>query len=140
MAIYSIATPYILINSVDLTDHLKDVTLTYEADETETTASNTVALGGNKSYIAGLKSWKIDATIQQDYAAAKTDATLFPLVGAAPFAVLIKPVNTTVSATNPSFAGNVILTSYPPMTGAVGELAVVKITLRGTGALTRATA
>jgi len=138
MAAYVIATPYILINSVDLTDHLKDVTLTYEADEIDATSSGSSVT--HKAFIAGLKSWKIDATIQQDYAAAKTDATLFPLLGAAAFPVLLKPVNAAVGATNPSFAGNCILTSYPPMAGAVGELATVKITLKGTGALTRATA
>jgi len=135
MAVYCIATPQITINTVDLSDHLKDVSLTYEADEIETTSSGDTS----KEFIAGLKSWKVDATLQQDYAASEVDATLFPLVGAAPFAVILKPTSAATAATNPKFTGNCILTSYPPMSGAVGELATVKITMRGSGALTRAT-
>lgn len=135
MAIYYISTPTISINTVDLSDHLKDVSLTYEADEIETTASGDTS----KEFIAGLKSWKIDATLQQDHAAGETDATLFDLVGAAAFAVTLKATSAATSATNPKFSGNCILTSYPPISGAVGDLSTTKITLRGSGALTRAT-
>ena len=133
MAIYYIATPQITINAVDLTEYLKDVALTYEADEIETTASG----DASKEFIAGLKSWKVDATLNQDYTALKVDATLFALVGAAPFAVILKPSVAAKGANNPEFTGNCILTSYPPMAGAVGELATVKFTMRGTGALAR---
>lgn len=136
MAIYYISTPTITINSVDLSDHLKDVSLTYEADELDTTASGDTS----KEFIAGLKSWKIDATLQQDHASGETDATLFSLVGAAPFAVTLKPTSAATETSNPQFSGNCILTSYPPLSGAVGELSITKITLRGTGTLTRATA
>lgn len=136
MAIYYISTPTITINSVDLSDHLKDVSLTYEADELDSTASGDTS----KEFIAGLKSWKIDATLQQDHATGETDATLFSLVGAAPFAVTLKPTSAATGTSNPQFSGNCILTSYPPLSGAVGELSITKITLRGTGTLTRATA
>jgi len=133
MAVYCIATPQITINTVDLSEYLKDVSLTYEADELETTASGDTS----KEFIAGLKSWKVDATVNQDYTASKVDATLFPLVGAAPFAVVLRPTSAIKGANNPEFTGNCILTSYPPMSGAVGEVATVKFTMRGTGALTR---
>lgn len=133
MAVYCIATPQITINTVDLSEYLKDVSLTYEADELETTASGDTS----KEFIAGLKSWKVDATVNQDYTASKVDATLFPLVGAAPFAVVLRPTSAIKGANNPEFTGNCILTSYPPMSGAVGEVATVKFTMRGTGALAR---
>jgi predicted secreted protein len=139
MAIYYVATPQITVGDspVDLSDHLLEATLTYEADEIETTSSGTATT--TKSYIAGLKSWKVDATFQQDYAASKVDATLEPLVGAAPFAVTLKPTSAAKSATNPEYSGDCILTSYPCMSGKVSELATVKVTFRGTGALGRAT-
>ena len=133
MAVYCIATPQITINTVDLSEYLKDVSLTYEADELETTASGDTS----KEFIAGLKSWKVDATVNQDYTASKVDATLFPLVGAAPFAIILRPTSAAKGANNPEFTGNCILTSYPPMSGAVGEVATVKFTMRGTGALAR---
>jgi hypothetical protein len=84
-----------------------------------------------------LRSWSVDATIQQDYAASSVDATLFALVGADPFTMKVRPTSAVKGATNPSFEGNAILLSYPPMSGAVGELAKVSVKFRGTGALTR---
>lgn len=138
MAKYVVKTPQIVVNGVDLSDHLEDVTLTYEADEIESTSSGTTV--NDKSFVAGLRSWSIDATLQQDYDANKVDATLFSLVGADPFTIKVRPSSAAKSATNPSFEGNCILTSYPPMTGKVGELAKVSVKFRGTGALTRSTA
>lgn len=135
MAKYVVKTPQIEVNSVDLSAYLEDVTLTYEADEIESTSSGTTV--NDKSFVAGLRSWSIDATLQQSYAAAQVDATLFGLVGAAAFPVKVRPTSAAKAATNPSFEGNCILTSYPPLTGKVGELARVNIKLRGTGALTR---
>jgi len=135
MAKYVVKTPQIEVNGKDLSDHLTDVTLTYEADEVESTSSGTTV--NDKSFIAGLRSWSVDATFQQDYDTGKVDATLFSLVGADPFAIKVRPTSAVKGATNPSYEGNAILLSYPPMSGAVGELAKVSVKFRGTGALTR---
>jgi len=130
-----VKTPQIEVNGVDLSDHLTDVSLTYEADEIESTSSGTTV--NDKTFIAGLRSWKVDATLQQDYDASEVDATLFALVGADPFTIKVRPTSAVKGATNPSFEGNAILLSYPPISGAVGELAKVSVSFRGTGALTR---
>lgn len=135
MAKHVVKTPQIEVNGVDLSDHLTDVTLTYEADEVESTSSGTTV--NDKSFIAGLRSWSVDATFQQDYDASEVDATLFALVGADPFTIKVRPTSAEKGATNPSFEGSAILLSYPPMSGAVGELAKVSVKFRGTGALTR---
>ena len=135
MAKHVVKTPQIEVNGVDLSDHLTDVSLTYEADEIESTSSGTTV--NDKTFIAGLRSWKVDATLQQDYDASEVDATLFALVGADPFSIKVRPTSAVKGATNPSFEGNAILLSYPPISGAVGEMAKVSVSFRGTGALTR---
>ena len=135
MAKHVIKTPQIEVNGKDLSDHLTDVSLTYEADEIESTSSGTTV--NDKTFIAGLRSWKVDATLQQDYDALSVDATLFSLVGADPFTIKVRPTSAVKGATNPSFEGSAILLSYPPMSGAVGEMAKVSVSFRGTGALTR---
>jgi len=135
MAKHIVKTPQIEVNGEDLSDHLTDVSLTYEADEIESTSSGTTV--NDKTFIAGLRSWKVDATLQQDYDASEVDATLFSLVGANPFTIKVRPTSAVKGATNPSFEGNAILLSYPPISGAVGELAKVSVSFRGTGALTR---
>lgn len=138
MAKYVVKTPQIEVNGKDLSAYLEDVTLTYEADEIESTSSGTTV--NDKSFVAGLRSWSVDATFQQDYAALSVDVTLFSLVGADPFTIKVRPTSAAKAATNPSFEGSAILLSYPPMSGKVGELARVSVKFRGTGALTRSVA
>lgn len=124
------------VNSVNLSDHVRQVTLQYEADEQDKTA-----MGDNsKKRLAGLKNWQITVEFNQDFAAANVDATLFSLVGAAAFPIKLRPTTSAISATNPEYQGNAILTSYQPLGGSVGDIAVAPITLMGDGDLTRATA
>ena len=79
----------------------------------------------------------ISVEFNQDFASANVDATLFPLVGAASFAVIVKPVAGAASATNPRYYGNCILTDYNPIDGAVGNAATTSVTLPVDGYLQR---
>jgi predicted secreted protein len=125
----------IVVNSVDLSDHTRSASLTYSVEMLDITAMG----DGARSRIAGFKEWSIDCEFNQDFAAAKTDATLFPLVGAAEFPITLMPVKTGgVSATNPKYTGNAVLENYP-FGGAVGEVGTVSVTFSGSGTLTRAT-
>jgi hypothetical protein len=127
---------FVSINGVDLSAHVKSVSLNYEAEMLD----DTVMGDTTRSMAAGLKNWSVEVEFLQDYAASKVDATLFQLVGAAAFAIIIRPDNSDgVSATNPNFTGNVVLESYPPVTGTVGDLHTTRATFRAAGALSRAT-
>jgi hypothetical protein len=134
MAFIVLKNAYVMINAVDLSDHVKQVTLKYSAVIHDDTAMGATS----KSRIAGLLDWSMDVEFYQDYASGKVDATLFPLVGAAAFAVHLKPVNDTISTTNPDFTGNAVIEGdYTPVSGAVGDLSTVTVTFAGDGALTR---
>lgn len=125
---------YVMINAVDLSDHVKSVNLKYSAEILDDTAMGATS----KSRVAGLKDWSMEVEFYQDYASAKVDATLFPLVGAASFAVHLKPENAAISATNPDFTGNAVIDGeYSPVSGAVGELATTSVSFAGDGDLTR---
>ena len=127
---------YVSINSVDLSDHVRKVTINYTAEEQDDTNMGDTAKGRK----AGLLDWKASVEFAQDFAGSSVDATCFPLVGAAAFAVVIRPVKgTVVGPTNPNYGGNAIMTEYTPMDGAVGTLATAPITLLGDGVLNRAT-
>jgi len=123
----------VVINSVDLSDHVSSVTVNYSAEILDKTAMG----ADSRARLAGLKDFSLDVEFNQDYAASEIDATLFPLVGAAAFAVVIKPTSGAVTATNPSYSGNALLESYSPVGGAVGELAKVSVSMPGDGDLTR---
>ena len=135
MATFVYTDASVVVNSVDLSDHVKSCTLNYEAEMLD----DTVMGDTTRSNIAGLLNWSIDVEFLQDFAAAKVDATLFSLVGAAAFTVTVKPTSGSVSSTNPSFSGSMVLESYPPMTGSVGDLETASATFRSAGTLARAT-
>ena len=126
----------VTVNSVDLSNHVRNVSIKYGAEAIEDTAMGATS----KARIAGLKDWSIDVEFAQDYAAASVDATLFPLVGGAAVTIEIRPTSAVVSATNPKFTGSVLLTDYAPAGGGIGDLATTKATFQGTGDLTRAVA
>ena len=128
---------YVEINTVDLSEYVKSVTLNYEAElQDDTTMGD-----DTRSNKGGLKNWQADVEFVQDYAADKVDATLFPLVGADPFDILLKPDGDTTSVTNPRYDGKAVLESYNPMGGSVGDLAQSPVTFRPGkgGTLTRVT-
>lgn len=137
MTAFVLTDAEIIINTVDLSDHVLSAVLNYSGDLQEDTAMG----DSSRTRLSGLKDWSLEVTFKQDYAAGKVDATIFPLIGAAATAVSFMPVKTGgVSATNPKFNGNAIPEAYTPGGGGIGELAQTTVTFQGSGDLTRSTA
>ena len=133
MAVIVLTNAFVSINAVDLSDHSNTVTVNYEIDSVEVTAFGDA---GHK-FTGGLQNNSIEVTFHQDYAASKTEATLYPLVGTTT-TVIIKPNGSTTSATNPSYTlSNAFLSAHTPVAGAVGELAATSVTFTG-GTLVKA--
>jgi hypothetical protein len=135
MPSFVLTNAFCLLNAVDLSDHVRSVKVNYKADTPENTAMSQTT----KNRLPGLKDWEMDIEFNQDFAAAKVDATLFPLVGAAQFAIEVRPDAGARSVTNPAYTGNCLLADYPALGNKVGEVAVSTIKLMGTGALARQT-
>lgn len=133
MAIFVLKNASVTINSVDLSDYVTSVTLNYEIEAVESTA-----MGGNRSYIGGLQNNSISVALNQDFAATKTEATIFPLVGTQT-TVVIKAEDAAKSATNPEYTvTGTYLAASQPVQGAVGELAAMTLEFTG-GTLAKAT-
>lgn len=135
MPSFVLTDAYVSINSVNLSDRVRSVRINYQADIVDNTAMGATA----HTRLPALRNWSAEVEFNQDYAASNVDATLFPLVGAAAFAVEFRPTSSAASPTNPKFTGNCLLESYAPMAGSVGELATTTVSLTGTGALNRGT-
>lgn len=135
MAIYVFKDASLTVNSQDLSDHVRSVTLRITGDVQDATAHGATY----KAKRIGLGDWNIEVEWNQDFAASEVDATLSALLLADPFAVVLKPTSGAVSATNPSYSGNMVLASYTPITGNVGVLAIANTTFEGAGTLTRNT-
>jgi len=126
---------FVSINAVDLSAHVRAVTVNYSSelqDDTNMADTTRVRLGG-------LLDWSFEVEFAQDFAAALVDATLFPLVGVTT-TVLARPTSAAVSATNPNYTGTGILETYPPLGNSVGELATTSVTFQAAGVLSRAVA
>ena len=135
MAKFVYKNAFISINAVDLSNRVESLTLNFGAETPEVTAMG----DGTRTRVPSFIDWSIEVQFRQDFAASNVDATLFPLVGAAAFAIEVRPDAGAVSATNPKFTGNTLLTTYNPLTGGVGDVSAAPATLMGDGVLTRAT-
>lgn len=135
MASFVLTNAYCLINAVDLSNHVKQIKVSYKAETPENTAMNSTT----KTRLPGLKDWDVEIEFNQDYAASNVDVTLFPLVGAAQFAVEVRPDAGARSVTNPAYTGNALLAEYTPLGNKVGDVASAPIKLMGTGTLSRQT-
>lgn len=134
MAVHKLYNASVVINSVDLSDHVKMVRLSRSADALDMTAMGDTT----KKSIGGLLGWECEIDFEQDYAAGKVDATLDPLIGTTT-TIVVKADAGSVSATNPSFTGTGLLTAYQPIGGTVGEGHMTQARFTSGGALTRAT-
>lgn len=131
-----VATDYkITINGTNLSTSLASVELPIEIEEQDTTSFGSEW----RSRIAGLKSGSITLEFHQDFGAGAIDSLLWPLLGTNG-TVVVSPTSATVSATNPSFTGQFLVTQYSPFASTVGDLATLSVTWPLNGALTRATA
>lgn len=132
------ATDYsIVIDSVDLSDHLVSASLPLEQASEEVTAMG----DGSRTYITGLKDATLDMEFRQNFDASEVDATLWSIFdGGAAVTFTVKPTSGAASATNPSYSGSVILTQYDPFGASVGDTANTSPTFQVSGAITRATA
>ena len=134
MAEFMLNNASVTINSVDLSSYVTSVTLSQSADSLETTAMGDTA----RTFIGGLTNGTIDIDFNADFAASKTEATIYPLVGTTT-AVVVKPVDASTSATNPSYTFNVVVTEWDTLNGSIGELATHSVSWQIAGAITKAT-
>lgn len=135
MGKFVFTNPKVVIGTVDLSDRIAECEVNMTNEDVDVTAGG----AQGKQRLAGLGDDSFVFTLKSDFAASKVDATLMPLRGAAPFAVKVAPVNTTISATNPNYTGNCIITEYTPIGNAIGDAADTKITLPVDGVITETT-
>lgn len=134
MAKFVLTNPSISVGGVQLEDHVASVSVTESYAEVATTAFGDTAV----TRIAGLGDHSISLDFHEDFSATEVHATIAPLVGGTT-TVIVKPVDTTTSATNPSFTMTVLVTEWPLLNGAVGDLASASVTWPVSGSITTAT-
>ncbi len=109
----------VVVNGVDLSDHVQSVELTLGRETQDDTAMGHDA----RTNAAGLKVVEsCSITFHQDFAAGEVDATIWPLYdNKTSHTVVIKPTSAAVGATNPTYTLTGYVSSYPPIGGSVGD-------------------
>ena len=130
MSVFALTDASVVINSVDLSDHVRSIA----SEELDTTAMSAT---GFRTRAGGLKDGSLAIEFNQDFASSEIDATFNGIIGTV-VAFVIKPTSGSVSSTNPSYSGNVLITEYSPIANGVGELATLTVTFPTSGAITRA--
>ena len=112
------------VNSVDLSDHVNNITLNRNFDELETTAMG----DSGHRYIKGLEASSVTIDFLNDTATTSVLQTLQASWGNQVTVVLLQNKGTAVSATNPLYTMTVLLNGTTDINGATGDLSTQSVT------------
>ena len=137
MANFVLKDAYLLLNSVDQSANLKSLSFPMET----ATVDNTCMGDDDLAFLPGLNNATFSATFAADNVDAGTTEDLWDIrSGGAAVAFVIMANGSSVGATNPSYSGNCIMTSFPVIDGSVGDEATHNCSFQVTGVITRAEA
>lgn len=139
MAIHYSRNASVTYNSVDLSDHVRSVTVNTSSDEVDVTAMGATA----HAVIPGLRNDEITVEFYVDGAVGEVDATIWPFVGSSTGAALVvKNDSGTTSSVNPTWTMTAAPLAYEPIAATIGEAHVTTVTFKPVAgnSITRATA
>lgn len=123
------------INGTDLTDWCSKVEVEDQFEEKETTTHGS---GGAKEYLAGLESGTVSITFKNDYTAGQLDDIMWALRRQV-VSFAARADGDAVSANNPQYQGDILINSWTPLAGSVGDVAEVEVQYPLSGPLDRVT-
>lgn len=119
----------------DLTNWTSKIEL---SDEFEAKGTTTFGSGGAEENKGGLEKFEASATFKQDYDDNALDDIMWALRrSVVTFAT--RAMATAVTASNPQYAGSVLINKWVPIAGSVGDVGEVEVTWPGSGPLARVT-
>jgi len=123
----------------DISDFVTGITLATSHELIETTQLNDVY----KTMIAGLGQNQVTFEFNQDFetvvnAAGGLEAIIYPLIGTT-IRCRIRPVSAAVSAINPQYRFDMVISDWTPLSASVGELSTAVVTWPITGEITKTT-
>jgi hypothetical protein len=141
MARLVLTNAYILFDNNYISQYVTSVSLATSYDVIDTTGISTT--GAARTRLAGLADNSVTLEFNQDYA----DNALEEMINGTNttngkvglvVAMEIRPVNAAVSASNPKFTFNALISEWQAVSGAVGELASVSASWPISGPIAKA--
>jgi len=125
------------LNGSDISSSCARAELVINAAEVTTTDFGSA---GWTEVIGGLKSGQVSLDFHSDFGSGAVSALFQDLVGTIGTVVLIAANGTAASATTPEYTAEVLINSFTPIAGAVGDLSTFSVTFPTTGEVSYATA
>ena len=123
----------VVINSVNLSDHITNITLDSKTDVIETTGFSQTS----KNRVSGLTDNTVTLDFVQDFASSNVEATIYPLVGTVVAMTVAPTSGADVITSNPTYSFNALVSDWTPLKGAVGQLSTASVTWSISGAITK---
>lgn len=127
----------VTLNGNDFSSSCARAELVINAAEVTTTDFGS---NGWTEVIGGLKSGQVSLDFHSDFGAGAVSRIFQPLVGTIGTVVLIAANGTAASQTTPAYTATVLVNSFTPVSGAVGDLSTFSVTFPTTGEVSYATA
>jgi hypothetical protein len=122
MAVYVATNTYLLLGTLNISDHVQSASLTINYDQLDITAMTNSA----HPQLKGLPAHTLQATLYNDQAASQIRSVLDAAKGTT-VTFSFAANGSTSSATNPIYSGSVFVNGYTPVVGATGEVSTIDI-------------
>lgn len=137
MSKFVVTSNAITLNGVDISANCARAELALTASEVDVTDFGS---SGWTEVIGGLKSGTVSLDFHSDFGAGAVSATFQDLIGTIGTVTLIAGNGTAASATTPQYSATVLINSFTPVSGSVGDLSTFTVSFPTTGEVSYATA
>ena len=137
MAKFVVTTTAISLNGTDISASCARAELVINAAEVDTTDYGSA---GWTEVIGGLKTGTVSLDFHSDFGSGAVSELFQDLIGTIGTVTLIAGNGTAASATTPEYTAEVLVNSFTPVAGAVGDLSTFSVSFPTTGAVSYATA
>jgi predicted secreted protein len=139
MSLMVLTAAYVSITGAGtIADHTSKAELTAEVEEKDIT---TFASLGWKEVTGGLKSGSLALSLFNDIVDDGLDEDMWTIfLAGVPVAFEVRLTQAAVGVSNPKYSGLILVKSWTPLNGQVGDVASLDVTYSTSGAITRAVA
>lgn len=127
MAKLVLTNAMVLVNSVDISNHVQSVSIPDVRAEVDVTSMG----DANVEIVLGLGDTTWTIVVFNDYAVGNIDSQMWALhITNTPFPIEVRPVNAARSTSNPAYTLTGLLPQYEPISGAVAAAVTTSLVFR----------
>jgi hypothetical protein len=117
-----LTNPRIILDGYDVSDHCSSISFGTVYDLVEVTQIGDIA----KKMVAGLEDNSLSLELMQDFGVSQLESVIYPNRGLL-INCSVRPENAAISATNPEYRFQALVSEWAPLTGSPGTLATVTV-------------